>query len=324
MDHGSRCGQDEGGRRETLVASSSQGESCRTASAARTPWRSAARRTRSTGWTRCEGSRHGSRTRLKILLENLLRTEDGANITADHIRALAGVGPDGRAGHRDPVHAGPRDHAGLHRRAVRRRPRHHARGDAGARRRPEQDQPAGAGRAGHRPLGDRRPLRRAGLVRAQRRARVRAQHRALPVPALGPDRVRRLQGRAAGHRHRAPGQHRVPRPRRLRRATASPTRTPWSAPTRTPRWSTASACSAGASAASRPRRPCSASRCRCSSRGSSASSSPASCRRARPRPTWCSRSPRCCASTAWSASSSSSTATASPRCRWPTAPPSAT
>ncbi|MCU1619380.1 MAG: acnA, partial [Modestobacter sp.] len=26
---------------------------------------------------------------LKILLENLLRTEDGANITADHIRALA-------------------------------------------------------------------------------------------------------------------------------------------------------------------------------------------------------------------------------------------
>ena len=52
----------------------------------------------------------------------------------------------------------------------------------------------------------------------------------------------------------------------------APTRTPASAPTRTPRWSTASACSAGASAASRPRPPCSASRCRCSSRGSSASS----------------------------------------------------
>uniref|UniRef100_UPI0027E55AC7 aconitase family protein n=1 Tax=Zhihengliuella halotolerans TaxID=370736 RepID=UPI0027E55AC7 len=27
---------------------------------------------------------------LKVLLENLLRTEDGANITADHVRALAG------------------------------------------------------------------------------------------------------------------------------------------------------------------------------------------------------------------------------------------
>ncbi len=40
----------------------------------------------------------------------------------------------------------------------------------------------------------------------------------------------------------------------------------------TPRWSTASASSAGASAASRPRRPCSASPSRCSSPASSASS----------------------------------------------------
>ncbi|GEA85194.1 aconitate hydratase AcnA [Cellulomonas gelida] len=31
---------------------------------------------------------------LKVLAENLLRTEDGANITADHIRALAGWDPD--------------------------------------------------------------------------------------------------------------------------------------------------------------------------------------------------------------------------------------
>jgi aconitate hydratase len=31
---------------------------------------------------------------LKVLLENLLRTEDGANITADHIRALAGWNPE--------------------------------------------------------------------------------------------------------------------------------------------------------------------------------------------------------------------------------------
>src|SRR2546423_15553814 len=30
---------------------------------------------------------------LKILLENLLRTEDGANITADHVRALADWDP---------------------------------------------------------------------------------------------------------------------------------------------------------------------------------------------------------------------------------------
>ena len=31
---------------------------------------------------------------LKILLENLLRTEDGANITADDIRALAAWDPN--------------------------------------------------------------------------------------------------------------------------------------------------------------------------------------------------------------------------------------
>ena len=37
----------------------------------------------------------------------------------------------------------------------------------------------------------------------------------------------------------------------------------WSAPIRTPPWSTAWRCWAGASAASRPRRPCSASRSRC-------------------------------------------------------------
>jgi aconitate hydratase len=48
--------------------------------------------------------------------------------------------------------------------------------------------------------------------------------------------------------------------------------------------------------------------------------SPASARPASPPQTWCSPSPRCCASTASSASSSSSTATAWPRCRWPTAP----
>ena len=47
------------------------------------------------------------------------------------------------------------------------------------------------------------------------------------------------------------------------RAPRRPTRTRSSAPTRTRRWSTASACSAGASAASRPRPRCSASRCRC-------------------------------------------------------------
>jgi aconitate hydratase len=61
---------------------------------------------------------------LKILLENLLRTEDGANVTADHVRALAGWDPSAEPG--DPVHSGPRTHAGLHRCARGRRPCDHA------------------------------------------------------------------------------------------------------------------------------------------------------------------------------------------------------
>ena len=152
---------------------------------------------------------------LKVLLENLLRTEDGEDITADHIRAIANWDPIGRARPGDPVHPGPRGHAGLHRRPLHRRPRHDARGHGRPRRRPAEDQPARPGRAGHRPLRDRRRLRHAGVLRAQRRDRVRAQRRALPVPALGPGRLQRLQGRPAGHRHRAPGQHRAPGPRDL-------------------------------------------------------------------------------------------------------------
>ena len=75
---------------------------------------------------------------------------------------------------------------------------------------PTQDQPAAAGRAGHRPLGPGRRVRRAPRLPAQRRARVRAQPRALRLPALGPDGVRQLQRGAAQHRHLPPGQPRVP------------------------------------------------------------------------------------------------------------------
>ena len=69
----------------------------------------------------------------------------------------------------------------------------------------------------------------------QRREGVRAQRRALRLPALGPDGLRGLQGRAAGHRHRPPGQPGVPRARRVRRRRACCTPTRSSAPTRTRR-----------------------------------------------------------------------------------------
>ena len=126
-----------------------------------------------------------------------------------HPRA-GGLGPDGRARHRDPVRPRPRRDAGLHRCPVHRRPRHHARGRHRARGRRPERQPARARRAGHRPLRRRRPLRHARRVRAQRGAGVPAQRGALQVPALGPDRVQRVQGRPARHRHRPPGQHRAP------------------------------------------------------------------------------------------------------------------
>ena len=67
--------------------------------------------------------------------------------------------------------------------------------------------------------------------------------------------------------------------RRRDDGACSPIPTRSSAPTRTPRWSTASASSAGASAASRPRPRCSGSRSRCSSRRSSASASSIACRK---------------------------------------------
>ena len=81
---------------------------------------------------------------------------------------------------------------------------------------PEGDRAAGAGRPGRRPLGAGRLLRHARRARPQHEARVQAQPRALPVPEVGHAGVRHLQGRAAGHRHRAPGQPRVPRARRAR------------------------------------------------------------------------------------------------------------
>ena len=142
---------------------------------------------------------------------------------------------------------------------------------------------------------------------AECRARISAQHRALRILEMGRSGVRQFQGRPARHRHLPPGQSRIYRARRvvvararrrrrsprrrsprgrargrsgpargrpaLRARTAAPARarrpprspipTRSSAPTATPPWSTASACSAGASAGSRPRRRCSASRSRC-------------------------------------------------------------
>ena len=82
---------------------------------------------------------------LKILLENLLRTEDGRNVTADHVTALAQWDPFAEPSTEiqfTPARVILQDLTGVPGRG---RPGHHARGHAGPGRRRSQDQPAGAG-----------------------------------------------------------------------------------------------------------------------------------------------------------------------------------
>ena len=79
---------------------------------------------------------------LKVLLENLLRHEDGITVTADDIRGLAGWDPDGRARPRDRVPAQPRLAPGFHGRTGGRRPGGDARRDEADGRRSQEDQSA--------------------------------------------------------------------------------------------------------------------------------------------------------------------------------------
>ena len=164
---------------------------------------------------------------LKILLENLLRNEDGRNVTKAHVEALASWQP--KATQDDQIAFSPArgDPAGLHRRAGGRGSRRHARRHERSRRRPDADQPADSRRSGHRPLGHGRSLRLHRRARSEPEARVQEERRALPLPALGAGRLRRLPRRAARHRHRPPGEPRVPRrrghpPRGRRRAHRLP------------------------------------------------------------------------------------------------------
>ena len=132
-------------------------------------------------------------------------------------RGATRLGPEGPARARDPLHARARAAPGLHRRARRRRPGGHARGDAAPGRRSGPHQPAPARGPGDRPLGAGRRLRLPGRLPHERRPRVRPQPRALCVPALGPAGLSQLPRGPARHRHRAPGEPRVPRPGRVPR-----------------------------------------------------------------------------------------------------------
>ena len=158
---------------------------------------------------------------LKILLENLLRREDGRFVDADDIQALAGWDVDVARRQKEiafmPARVLLQDFTGVP-----------AVVDLAAMR-------DGIVRLGGDPkkVNPLQPVelvidhsvqvdhyRRAQRRRPQRRARVRAQQGALHVPALGPGRLPELPRRAARHRHRPPGQPRIPRARDLSASTA--------------------------------------------------------------------------------------------------------
>ena len=149
---------------------------------------------------------------LKVLLENLLRYEDGRTVTADDIAAIAAwlTTPQDRP--RDRLPPGARADAGLHRRAGGGRPRRdarrHGRRSAAIREKINPLVPVDLV-IDHSVIVD--EFGNAARLRRERRARIRAQRRALPLPALGPVGLRQFPRRAAGHRHLPPGQPRIPR-----------------------------------------------------------------------------------------------------------------
>ena len=200
---------------------------------------------------------------LKVLAENLLRTEDGANITKDHIEAIANWDPSADPSIEiqfTPARVIMQDFTGVPcivdlatmREAV---------GDLGGD--PEKVNPLAPADLviDHSVIAD-----LFGTANAfERNVEIEYERNGERYQFLrwGQERLQRLQGGAARHRHRAPGQHRVPGERgdgARRRRISGHLRGHRLAHHDGERPRRARA---GASAASRPRRPCSASRCRC-------------------------------------------------------------
>ncbi len=165
---------------------------------------------------------------LKILLENLLRFEDGVNVTRDDIEALLKWEPKAAPSYEisfSPSRVIMQDFTGV---ACDRRPRRHARSDRSSSAAiPDEDQPAG-----------RRPswssttrcksvayeLGAADALENNRTSTISRNTERYAFLRWGSDRVRQFQSGAAEHRHRAPGERRASRPERLvfdhRRRTA--------------------------------------------------------------------------------------------------------
>ena len=146
---------------------------------------------------------------IKVVLENLLRNEDGRTVKHSDIEYVAkwDVHAPAQEINLRPARVLLQDFTGV---PCVVRPRGHARR---ARRHglgPEPRQPADPGRPRHRPLRPGRQVRLARRRRDQRVDRVPAKPRTLRLPALGPVGLPELQRRASRHRYRAPGEPRVP------------------------------------------------------------------------------------------------------------------
>ena len=204
---------------------------------------------------------------LKILLENLLRTEDGANITADDIRALAAWDPSSEPNKEiqfTPARVIMQDFTGVPC-VVDLATMREAMADMGGD--PSKINPLAPAEMviDHSVIAD-----VFGTADAFSRnveieyGRNRERYQFLRWGQTAFDDFKVVPP-GTGIVHQVNIEHlaRVIFPRDRRRRRRTPTRTPVWAPTPTPPWSTVSAWSAGASAASRPRRPCSASPSRC-------------------------------------------------------------
>ena len=185
---------------------------------------------------------------LKVLLENLLRHEDGRGVSKEDIQAFAHWLKNKTSDRDVAVSSGARADAGLHRRAGGGRSRRDARRHAAPRRRRQEDQSAGPGRSGDRPFRRGQFLRRsrprssatsrkstsrtrsATNSSSGRSARSRISGSCRPAPASAIRSIWNICRRRCGAR-RARSRS-TARSRRSR----SPIPTPWSAPTRTPRW----------------------------------------------------------------------------------------
>ncbi len=132
-----------------------------------------------------------------------LRWQESHRRTRPPARQLAG---QRQARRRDPLRRGPRGAAGLHRRAAAGRHRRHALRGRQDGQEPQEHRAAGAGGPGGGPLGHDRLLRHQGRAGPEHEAGIQAQPGALPVHEMGHAGVRHLRRRAAGLRHRPPGQ----------------------------------------------------------------------------------------------------------------------